>query len=594
MGFRENVGSRDIAIAGRWLFYFVLIGLIAGCGAIVFHYLCGLGMHYFLDLMAGYRPASPAGEHLLLPHSQTPFNKWMLLILPALGGLVSGWIVYTFAPEAEGHGTDAAIDAYHHKGGLIRGRIPFIKTIASAITLTTGGSGGREGPIAQIGAGFGSFLASKFNLSERERRIMMAAGIGAGVGSIFRAPLAGALFAAEVLYRDPDFESEVIIPAGISSVVAYCTFCLVFGWGSLFDSPNFKFQNPLELGPYLVLAGVLVLTAILYIKVFYGVIDLFKKLSIPNHFKPAIGGLITGIIGFFLPYTLAFGYGIAQQAIFNQVAIPTLIALALGKIFTTSFSIGSGGSGGVFGPSIVIGGAMGGAVGKIFYMLIPSVVTSPGSFVIVGMAGFFAAASNTPISTIIFISEMTNSYHLLLPSLMVCSICYLLCQRWTIFENQVKSRIDSPAHAGEFMMDILQTIKVENLKQLIKEVRCVNEDMPFNEFKKIFSSTKQHYFPVLSRKGEFSGIFSSNDIREVIFTAHIEQLVVMKDIMVSDLIYTTPSEDLNTVLLKLTQKNIDALPVMDEEGTGKLLGLIYRRDIISHYNEYIKKIKDHE
>ena len=194
MDFRDKVGSRDIAIAGKWLFYFVLIGLIAGCGAIVFHYLCGLGMHYFMDLMAGYRPDSPAGEHLLLPHSRTPFNKWMLLILPGLGGIVSGWIVYTFAPEAEGHGTDAAIDAYHHKGGLIRGRIPFIKTIASAITLTTGGSGGREGPIAQIGAGFGSFLATKFKLSERERRIMMAAGIGAGVGSIFRAPLAGALF----------------------------------------------------------------------------------------------------------------------------------------------------------------------------------------------------------------------------------------------------------------------------------------------------------------------------------------------------------------------------------------------------------------
>ncbi|MCK5350165.1 MAG: chloride channel protein, partial [Desulfobacula sp.] len=226
------MGSGDIAVAGKWLFYFVLIGIIAGCGAIVFHYLCGLGMHYFLDLMAGYRPGAPAGEHLLLPPTQTPFNRWILLILPALGGLISGWLVYTFAPEAEGHGTDAAIDAYHHKGGLIRGRIPIIKTIASTLTLTTGGSGGREGPIAQIGAGFGSFLATKFKLSERERRIMMAAGIGAGVGSIFRAPLAGALFAAEVLYRDPDFESEVIIPAGISSVVAYCTFCLVFGWGS--------------------------------------------------------------------------------------------------------------------------------------------------------------------------------------------------------------------------------------------------------------------------------------------------------------------------------------------------------------------------
>ncbi len=594
MGFRDKVGKNDIAVAGKWLFRFVLIGVIAGSGAIIFHYLCGLGMHYFLDLMAGYRPSSPAGEHLLLPNSETSLNRWMLLILPALGGIISGWLVYTFAPEAEGHGTDAAIDAYHHKNGKIRARIPFIKTIASTITLTTGGSGGREGPIAQIGAGFGSFLATKLKLSARERRIMMAAGIGAGVGSIFRAPLAGALFAAEVLYRDPDFESEVIIPAGISSVVAYCTFCLVFGWGSLFESPNFKFQNPLELGPYLILAGVLVLTAILYIKVFYGVIDIFKKLKIPNHLKPAVGGLLTGIIGFFLPYTLAFGYGMAQQAILNQLAISTLIALAIGKIFTTSFSIGSGGSGGVFGPSVVIGGAMGGAVGKIFHDLMPTIVTHPGSFVIVGMAGFFAAASNTPISTIIFISEMTNSYHLLLPSLMVCSICYLLCQRWTIFENQVKSRVDSPAHAGEFMMDILQTIKVGDLKSNIKDVRCVNENMPFSEFKKIFSSTKQHYFPVMNSDGNFSGIFSSTDIREVIFTQHIEQLVVMRDIMTTDLIYTNASEDLNTVLFKLTKKNIDALPVVEKDNQGKLVGLIYRRDIISFYNEHIKHIKDHE
>jgi CIC family chloride channel protein len=594
MGLPRKVGSYDIALAGKWLFYFILIGLIAGTGAIVFHYLCSLGMHYFLDMMAGYRPAAPAGEHPLLPHTDTPLNKWILLVLPVIGGLLSGWIVYTFAPEAEGHGTDAAIDAYHHKGGLIRGRIPIVKTIASTLTLTTGGSGGREGPIAQIGAGFGSFLATRFKLSERERRIMMAAGIGAGVGSIFRAPLAGALFAAEVLYRDPEFESEVIIPAGISSVVAYCVFCLVFGWGSLFESPDFVFRNPLELGPYIILAFILVLVAVFYIKVFYGVIDLFKKFSIPNHFKPAIGGLITGIIGFFLPYTLAFGYGITQNAILNLVAVPTLIALAFGKIFTTSFSIGSGGSGGVFGPSIVIGGAMGGAVGKIFNFIMPSVVTSPGSFVIVGMAGFFAAVSNTPISTIIFISEMTNSYHLLLPSLLVCSLCFLLCRNWTIYETQLKSRVDSPVHAGEFMMDILQTLKVEDLRYLVREVRCVNEDMLFSEFKKIFATTKQHYFPVMDSKGRFSGIFSSNDVREIIFTMHIEQLIVMKDIMVSDVIYTTYSEDLNTVLLKLTQKNIDALPVVREDDPHDLVGLIYRRDIIAYYNDYVKKIRDQE
>ncbi|MCP3944451.1 MAG: chloride channel protein [Desulfobacteraceae bacterium] len=592
MNISKSAKAAEFARAGKWLFYFVLIGLIAGAGAILFHYLCDLGMHYFLDLMAGYRPGGAAGEHLLLPQTQTPFNRWILLIVPALGGIVSGWMVYTFAPEAEGHGTDAAIDAYHYKGGRVRSRVPFVKTIASTLTLTTGGSGGREGPIAQIGAGFGSFLATRLKLSERERRIMMAAGIGAGVGSIFRAPLAGALFAAEVLYRDPDFESEVIIPAGISSVVAYCLFCLVLGWGSLFSAPDFIFQNPLELGPYTVLAGVLVVIGALYIKVFYGVRDIFKKLKVPDHIKPAIGGLLTGMVGFYLPYTLAFGYGIAQNAIFNKVAIPTLIALAIGKIFTTSFSIGSGGSGGVFGPSIVIGGAVGGAVGKIFHMFIPAIVTQPGAFVIVGMAGFFTAVSNTPISTIIFVSEMTNSYHLLLPSLLVCSLCYLLAQRWTIFENQVKSRVDSPAHAGEFMMDILQTIKLENLTSMVKNVRCVNEEMPFSEFKKIFQTTKQHYFPVMDGSGELSGIFSSTDIREVIFTSYPENLVVMKDIMISNIITTTPSEDLNTVLLKLTQKNIDALPVVKEDAPGIFLGLIYRRDIISYYNSYVKNISD--
>jgi CIC family chloride channel protein len=359
----------------------------------------------------------------------------------------------------------------------------------------------------------------------------------------------------------------------------------------LFDSPGFKFQNPLELGPYIVLAGVLVATGFLYVKVFYGMVSIFHQLKIPNHIKPAIGGLCTGIIGFFLPYTLAFGYGMAQNAIFNQVAIPTLIALAIGKIFTTSFSIGSGGSGGVFGPSIVIGGAMGGAVGQIFHMFIPTVVANPGAFVIVGMAGFFTAVSNTPISTIIFVSEMTNSYHLLLPSLLVCSLCYLLSQRFSIYEKQVKSRVDSPAHAGEFMMDILQTMKVGNLVHLIKKVQCVSENMSFSEFKTLYQITKQHYFPVLNANGEFTGIFSSNDIREVIFTIHIEDLVVMKDIMISDLITTTPAQDLNTVLHKLTQKNIDALPVVNETNPKELIGLIYRRDIIAHYNQHIQEIR---
>jgi CIC family chloride channel protein len=585
-------GSINIAHAGKWTLYFVLIGLIAGFGSIVFQYLCQLGQHYFMDFIAGYRPPSPAGEHHLLDPTNTPFNRITLLFLPALGGLVSGWLVYTYAPEAEGHGTDAAIDAYHRKGGFMRSRVPIIKTIASALTLTTGGSGGREGPIAQIGAGFGSFLATTLKLSDRERRIMMAAGIGAGVGSIFRAPLAGALFSAEVLYRDPEFESEVIIPAGISSVVAYCLFCLVFGWGSLFESPDFLFRNPLELGPYLVLALVLVATGVLYIKSFYGLIGIFKSIKIPNHIKPAIGGLCTGIIGFFLPQTLAFGYGFAQKALYNELTIPFLFLLAIGKIFTTSFSIGSGGSGGVFGPSIVIGGAMGGVVGKIFHQIMPGVVTEPGAFVVVGMAGFFTAVSNTPISTIIFVSEMTDSYQLLLPSLLVCSVSYLAARKWTIYERQVKSKVSSPAHAGDFFVDILQAIRVKNLMHLVKKVEVIPRDMTFRDFRDFFSETKQHYFPVVDQYDRLTGIFSSTDIRSVLFTRGIGQLVVMNDIATFDIILTTPSEDLNSVLQKFTIKNIDSLPVVKDDDHGILIGMLNRREVISYYNEQVQKMKN--
>jgi chloride channel protein, CIC family len=583
--------SMSIALAGKWTFYFVVIGIIAGTGSIVFHYLCQIGLHFFMDLIAGYRPPAPAGEHHLLARSATPLNRWLLLFLPAFGGILSGWLVYTFAPEAEGHGTDAAIDAYHHKGGFIRARVPFIKTVASALTLSTGGSGGREGPIAQIGAGFGSFLATTLKLSDRERRIMMAAGVGAGIGSIFRAPMAGALFAAEVLYRDPDFESEVIIPAGISSVVAYCLFSLVFGWGSLFESPDFVFRNPLELGPYLVLALVLVATGIFYVKSFYGITSLFRKLRIPNHIKPAIGGLFTGIIGFFLPQTLAFGYGFAQMAILNELTIPFLFLLAVGKVLTTSFSIGSGGSGGVFGPSIVIGGAMGGVVGKILYNLLPGIVSNPGAFVVVGMAGFFTAVSNTPISTIIFVSEMTNSYHLLLPSLLVCSVSFLAARRWTIYEKQVKSRIESPAHAGDFFVDVLQAMRVKDLMHMVRKVNLIPESMPFIDFKKFFAETKQHYFPVMDEDGRLCGIFSSTDIRGVLFSQEIEHLVVMRDICTSELIVTFPEDDLNSVFQKFTTKNIDSLPVVRDDDHQILIGMLRRREVIAFYNEKLKAIK---
>jgi len=578
------------APSSRWLIYFVLIGLIAGAGAIFFQVLCELGMRYLLDQMAGYRPDTPGGEAPLFTHSTTVFNRWMLLFLPALGGLVSGWIVYTYAPEAEGHGTDAAIDAYHNKGGVIRPMVPLVKTFASAITLTSGGSGGREGPIAQIGAGFGSFLGARLGFSARERRIMLAAGMAAGVGSIFRAPLAGALFAAEVLYRDPEFEAEVLVPAGISSVVAYCLFCLVFGWGTLFHSPEFDFSNPLELGPYITLAVILAGASFCYVGSFYGMRELFRAIPMPLHLKPALGGLLTGTIGFFLPETLAFGYGILQKALFGELGMLILLFIAFGKILTTSFTISSGGSGGVFGPSVVIGGCLGGAVGQAFQAFAPAIAADPAAMAVVGMAGFFTAVSNAPISTIIFVSEMTNSYQLLLPSLLVCLLCYQFGRRWSIYEEQERNKMSSKAHAGDFFVDILQAYRVSDLKEQIQSVFSVPETMSFAEFKDFYTQTNQEYFPVVNENGDLTSIFSISDFRAILFSPDVEDLVVMKDIGTTDLITTTLSEDLDTVMGKFTKKNLESLPVVREDDPRKLEGMLRRKEVIAFYNQRISEI----
>jgi len=323
----------ELISTGKVLIYSVIVGIIAGSGAIVFLVLIHFFYTYVLGNVAGYSISSPAGEPLIFGEIHKTFNPLLLILVTTCGGLLSGFIVYTFAPEAEGHGTDAAIEAYHQKRGMIRPIVPFIKMVASAITLGTGGSGGREGPIAQIGAGFGSFLARKLKLSERDRRILLAAGMGAGVGAIFRSPMAGAVFAGEVLYRELEIESEVLLSAFIASIVAYSIFAAKFGWLPLFSTATFKFTNPLELIPYTTLAVIVSLFSCIYVKVFYGVREIFHKIHIKPHFKPAIGGFFVGIIGVFMPQAISMGYGTLQLAMWGKIAFTTLFLIAFLKIF---------------------------------------------------------------------------------------------------------------------------------------------------------------------------------------------------------------------------------------------------------------------
>jgi len=256
---RVYLANLDIQVVGRSLILSALVGLVAGVGALLFYYGTNAANEFFLGHLAQYHPPEEGGAAVpaLYPggliNTLSMPSRWFLFLIPVIGGLVSGWLVFTYAPEAEGHGTDGALDAFHNKGGLIRSRVPIVKAIASMVTIGTGGSAGREGPIAQIGAGFGSFLATRLGLSAADRRILLLAGMAGGIGATFRAPLGGALFAVEVLYHEPEFEHEGLIPCIIASIVAYSLFGGVTGWEPLLVTPRFHFENPWEMGIFFLL-----------------------------------------------------------------------------------------------------------------------------------------------------------------------------------------------------------------------------------------------------------------------------------------------------------------------------------------------------
>ena len=582
----------EFLAAGKRFLFAILVGGVAGVGALIFHFLSELLFEQLLGVVAGYEPRKPAGEGHVV-HAEHPLIPWLLILIPSVGGLLSGAIVYRFAPEAEGHGTDAVLDAYHNRHGLIPWRVPVVKTIASILTLGTGGSGGREGPIAQIGGGFGSFMATRFNLTVEERRILLAAGMGAGVGAIFRAPLAGALFASEIHYRDPEFESEAVIPSAIASITSYCIFSLVYGWDPLFATGEFLFRDPRELIPYFGLAIAVSIGALLFINVFYSLHDVFKRWRIAFPLKTALGGGATGAVAVGLYFltgeldamaVLGFGYGALQGAIDGEVAINILLLVAFGKMLTTGLTIGSGGSGGVFGPSMVIGGAIGGAVGLALHEWLPDLVQYPGAYVIVGMAGFFAGAAKTPISTIIMVSEMTGNYSLLLPALFVSSVSYIILQRYSLYKQQMLNRAASPAHRGDFHLDILEDLKVGEV--LTKtQVVTFSEATPLGDILHKASETEQNYFPITNAKGQMRGIFSLNDIRAYLYEEALWQVAIAADFARTDVRKVTPRDDLTVVLRRMTERNLDELPVVSEDESAKVIGLIRRKDVLDAYNK---------
>jgi len=304
-----------------------------------------------------------------------------------------------------------------------------------------------------------------------------------------------------------------------------------------------------------------------------------------------IGGLLTGCVGFFLPQTLSVGYGVIQGALDNDIAIGLLFAIALGKIATTSFTIGSGGSAGVFGPSMVIGGALGGVVGKLFHHWMPGIIGQPGAFVIVGMAGFFAGASNAPISTIIMVSEMTGNYQLLVPAMWVCALAFIIAKRWSIFEKQVPSRAESPAHYGDFAKDLLEEIYVREVFQPGGDYQTIREHMTLREFIAIMTETDQQVFPVVNSNGDLTAMFSITDIRDVLVERELDNLLIIKEIANEEVPAVTPDDNLASVLTRFTENEVDTLPVVERSNPRRLLGLLRRNDVTRSYYERLQSMK---
>jgi len=583
----------DLESSGRVILYSALVGVVAGLGAAGFFYVLDLFQEYALGNVEGYYPPA-AGSEPIHHVPQLPEHWWAVLLVPTIGGLVCGCIVYFFAPEAEGHGTDAMVRVFHSLKGRIRGRVPLIKTVASIVTIGTGGSAGREGPIAQIGAGFGSFLADRLGLSDWERRMLILSGASGGVAAIFRAPLGGALFAVEVLYASTAVEFSAIVPCVVASVVAYSVFASIFGPGLAFTVPETAaFGGPTELPFYLMFAVVCAIAGFLYVWCFYGLRDhFFRRLAIPNHVKPAIGGLLLGAIALWFPQVMAGGYGWIQEAINGNLTLQLMAVLVVAKILATSFTISSGGSGGVFAPSLFIGAMLGGAFGLLCNTVSPGVAPPVEAFVLVGMGGFFAGVAKVPLTALIMVSEMSGSYDLLVPLMLVSVInVAILSSRWSLYEEQVPSLIDSPAHLGDYVVDVLEGMEVKEIYKPSRRPTLVHEDLPLPELLRLVAGGKESYFPVVDGGDELVGIFSLHDIRSAFVSKDAGNLILASDLAVSPVATVTPDDNLHTTLRLCTQKNITEIPVVDTENSRQVLCMLRRQEVIDAYDERMSALR---
>jgi CIC family chloride channel protein len=575
-----------------------VVGAVAGLLGTAFFYGLELVQRWVLERGAGYQPLRAAGELFTGEDAATTFRPWLLFVLPAVGALGGGLLAFFFAPEARGGGAEAMLQAFHQHGGVVRRRVALIKGLASILTLGFGGSGGREGPTMQIGGAIGSLVGRYLKVTPRERRVLLLAGVAAGMAAVFRTPLGAALLAAELVYRD-DFESEAMIPALLASVVSYSVFVSILGESKLFAHAAAYPFVPAHLVWYGLMAIVIAALSGAFLSLLRGVQALMRRSRIPAWLQPALGGLALGAMATPLVVYVGprigqagqglgifgGGYGLAQIAITGASWLPggwlgveLLVVAGLAKIVATSFTVGSGGSAGDFGPSLVMGGAFGAAFGHALQLVLHDPRIDPGAFALVGMGTFYGGIAHVPISSLVMVCELAGSYDLLVPLMLAEAIAFVALRKRSLYRAQVASKRDSPAHS-----DDLDVLSGQHVCDVVKPRPVVTFTLatPTSAIvQALAANPAQIVFPVIGDNGRIEGTITSDLLRTYVADGEFVAVTVAADLMGPAVSVSLDEEIARAVQLMLSE-HVRELPVID--GEHRIIGLLDEADVARSY-----------